>query len=109
MSGRVADLAARGARVWWKCQECQASGAVDLERIAAAKGDDYDLTDKTAACRTAGCGYWVNFYAQAGLRNWPLKTEAGLLAEMDRRSAWLAGQHHSLGMPARGPAPGAAT
>jgi hypothetical protein len=85
----LASLQSSSAHVWWKCQQCHASGDLDLDRAIAAKGPDYDLTDRTAACRGEGCTYWVGFYAQAGMRNTPLRTEAGMLREMDRRSAWL--------------------
>lgn len=87
----LAALRAAGARVWWMCQECRATGDLDLDRVIAAKGPDYDLTNRTAACRAPGCGYWVGFYAQSGQRNSPLRTEAGLMREMHRRMAWLAG------------------
>lgn len=85
----LSALQSAGARVWWQCQECRATGDVDLARVIAAKGPDYDLTDRTAACPAKGCTYWVNFYAQGGMRNTPLRTEAGLMREMERRSAWL--------------------
>lgn len=93
MASTLSAPKASGARVWWKCQECAASGDVDVDRVIAAKGPNYDLTDRTAPCRTPGCGYWVGFYAQSGIRNETLKTEAGKLREMDRRTAWL----HSVG------------
>lgn len=89
MATTLSDLIARRTRVYWLCQECRATADVDLPAILAAKGPDYDLTDKTAACRTPGCGYWVTFYAQAGQRNTPLRTEAGLMRLMDRRTEWL--------------------
>jgi hypothetical protein len=88
-SGVVSDLIARGTRVWWRCEECRAAGPADLPAILAARGPDYDLTDRTAPCRTAGCGYWVTFYAQDGQRTSPLRTERGLMRLMDRRTAWL--------------------
>ena len=89
MSNPVSALQSSGARVWFLCDECGATGDVDLARLIEAKGPDYDLTDRTAACRTAGCGYWVGFYAQAGMRNTALRTEEGLRREMVRRSEWL--------------------
>lgn len=90
MSGVVSSLIARSVRVYSLCQECRATRDVDLQRVLAAKGPDYDLTDKTAACRTGGCTYWVSFYAQEGQRNWPLRTEAGLMKDGRRRTVWLA-------------------
>lgn len=86
----LSSLKAAGARVWWRCEQCEASGRVDVDRVIAARGSDYDLTDRTAACRAPGCGYWVNFHARAGMRNTPLRTDAGMMRDMDRRTAWLA-------------------
>ena len=85
----LAALRSARARAWWKCQQCHASGYLDLDRVIAAKGPDYDLTDRTAACPAEGCTYWVGFYARQGMRNTPLRTDAGMLREMDRRTAWL--------------------
>jgi hypothetical protein len=85
----LSSLKASGARLWFKCQECQASGPADLDRIIAAKGPDYDLTDRTAACPAEGCSYWISFYAQQGMRNTALRTRAGELRDMDRRTEWL--------------------
>lgn len=85
----LSSLKASGATVRWRCQECAATGTADLDRIIAAKGPDYDLTDRTAACPADGCSYWISFYAQQGMRNTPLRTEAGMLREMDRRTEWL--------------------
>jgi len=90
MADTISDFHARSVRVRWMCSECNATGDVDLAHLIAAKGPDYDLTDRTAACRTPGCTYWVNFYANDGQRNWPLRTETGLMRQMDRRTAWLA-------------------
>lgn len=86
----VGQLAEIGAEVRWECHGCGALGLADLARILATKGPAYDLTDRTAACRQPGCTYWVCFYAGVGQRNWPLRTEAGLMRQMARRSAWLA-------------------
>lgn len=91
MTHTIAQLQALGATVLWLCAECGAGGRARLDRIAEARGPDYDLTDRTAPCRTPGCTYWVNFYGQLRMRHWPLRTEAGLMAEGRRRAAWLAG------------------
>lgn len=96
----LAAYQAAGARVWWKCQQCAASGTLALARVIAAKGPDYDLTDRTAACPAEGCGYWVGFYALQGMRNTPLRTEAGMYREMDRRTAWLAAKWKTPGRTA---------
>ena len=85
----IGELASAGARVMWRCQECGAAGDADLPAILAARGPAYDLTDRIAACRVAGCGYWVEFYAQWGQRTKALRTEPGLMRQMDRRTAWL--------------------
>lgn len=76
-------------RIWWKCQECQSTGDVDLPALIAAKGPDLDLTDRHPPCRAEGCTYWVGFYAQQGMRNTALRTHAGEMREMDRRTDWL--------------------
>ena len=89
LSATVGDLKARGVNVRWICQQCEASGLADLDRIVAAKGADYCLTDRTAACPAAGCTYWVTFYAQAQMTHWSLQTPAGKMRLMDRRTAWL--------------------
>ena len=101
----LSALQRSGARVYWLCQECRASGDLDLDRVIDAKGPDFDLTDRTAACPTPDCGYWVSFYAQGGMRNTPLRTEAGMLGEMRRRSAWQTAKWISEGKTIHGQAP----
>lgn len=92
--GYLADI---GAKVRWECHGCEAKGTANLGRMLATLGPGYDLTDRTAACRQPGCTYWVVFYAGAGMRNWPLRTEAGMRTMMSRRSAWLTERHRLKG------------
>lgn len=82
----LSALQSSGARVFWRCDECGASGDVDLARVMAEAGD-LDLTDRHPPCRR--CTYWVRFYAQDGQRTWALTTEAGDWRESDRRTEWL--------------------
>jgi len=109
MANTVSDLLARGVRVWWSCAECQASGDADLPAIIAAKGPGFDLTDRAPPCRTPGCTYWVNFYANDGQRNWPLRTEAGVMRQMGRRSDWLTKKWRSEGKTIHGAVGGRST
>lgn len=84
----LSALIASGSSVRFICQECRASGPVDLQALMASAGD-IDLTDRHPPCRAPGCTYWVSFYAQQGMRNTPLRTHAGEMREMDRRTEWL--------------------
>lgn len=84
----LSALIASGSSVRFICQECRASGPVDLQALMALAGD-LDLTDRHPPCRAPGCTYWVSFYAQQGMRNTPLRTHAGDMREMDRRTEWL--------------------
>jgi len=87
----IADLVAKGCTIKWKCQQCGRMANADVEAIRSAKGDDYDLTDKTAACRTPGCGYWVTFYAQGAMSMKPLLTPEFSALLSQRRTMWLRG------------------
>lgn len=84
----LSSLIASGSSVRWICPECRASGLVDLPALMAEAGD-IDLTDRHPPCKVEGCTYWVSFYAQQGMRNTALRTHAGLMREMDRRTVWL--------------------
>ena len=44
------------ARIRWRCDIDQAHpGAVDLKRIAKAKGGDYSIVNRRPRCRIPGC------------------------------------------------------
>ena len=62
----VGDLLAKQFTAFWKCQECQASGEVDLPRIAREKGHDFTLMNRHPPCRRE-CGGRVFFYVRGGL------------------------------------------
>lgn len=83
----LSALRSSGARVWFLCDECGATGDIDLVQLIEAKGPDLDLTDRHPPCRR--CTYWVRFYANDGQRTWGLRTPAGDMAESRRRSEWL--------------------
>ena len=83
----LSALQSAGARVYWSCDECKATGDVDLARLIEAKGGDFDLTDRHPPCRH--CDYWVRFYVNDGQRTAGLRTDAGDDAESDRRTEWL--------------------
>lgn len=85
----IDSLIASGERVTWTCFECKAWGEVDLARLQSARGDDFSLTDRHPPCRTPGCTYWVQFYAQHGMRTRRLSTREGDDRDGDRRTAWL--------------------
>lgn len=85
----IADLIANGCTIKWKCQQCGRMANADVEAMRLAKGDDYDLTDKTAPCRSPGCGYWVTFYAQDHMVMRSLLTEEFNALLSQRRTAWL--------------------
>lgn len=93
----LSALIASGSSVRWICQQCSATGPVDLPALMAAAGD-IGLTDRHPPCKAEGCTYWVGFYAQQGMRNTPLRTPAGDLRAMDRRSAWLSAKWASEGL-----------
>ena len=88
MPDTVSSLIASGERVTWKCQECQAWGEVALGRLRAERGD-LTLTDRHPPCRAPGCSYWVQFYAQLGMRTRALATREGDFRASDRRTEWL--------------------
>lgn len=83
----LSALHSSGARVWFRCDECGATGDVDLARLIDAKGPAFDLTDRHPPCRQ--CSYWVRFYANDGQRTWGLRTREGDMAESRRRTGWL--------------------
>lgn len=62
----VGDLLARQFTAFWKCQGCEASGEVDLPRIAQEKGRDFTLMNRHPPCRRA-CGGRAFFYVRGGL------------------------------------------
>lgn len=88
-SATVGQLKADGLSVRWICQQCGATGLADVDRIIAARGADFCLTDRTAPCPAPGCGYWVGFYAQGRMAPSALTTPAGGVRDMRRRTAWL--------------------
>ncbi len=89
MPDTISSLIASGERVTWTCFECKAWGEVDLARLQAARSGDFTLTDRHPPCRTPGCTYWVQFYAQHGMRTRRLSTREGDARDGDRRTAWL--------------------
>jgi len=89
----LSDLQSTGATVRFICQECGATGDADLPAMIAAKGPDFDLTDKLAPCKAPGCTYWVGFYAQQGQVTRSLSTRAGDMAESEMRTVWLRSRH----------------
>lgn len=55
-------LVAAGIGVRWSCDRCGKWGDVDLDRVAAAKGEAFDLWNRQARCReTPGCQGPVRF------------------------------------------------
>lgn len=60
-----------------------------LETIVAAKGLDFDLTNRHPPCRADGCDYWMSFYVQDGMGMRSLTTPDDDRRQSDRRTRWI--------------------
>ena len=88
-SGVVEYLIGRRARLLVVCQECGFMREASLEKIADAKGPDFDLTDQHPPCTVDGCGYWLGFYVQEGMAMRPLESVEGAKKRQALRHRWL--------------------
>jgi len=84
-----------GWSVQWRCQACGGLGRSDIDKLIAAKGEDYRLTDRGAPCRTPGCEWFVQFYAMLGMRRQSLRTPEGDSYWSDRYHAWKLKQYRN--------------
>lgn len=89
MTGVVGVLIAKNARLIVVCQECGFMGDASLQRIAAAKGLNFDLTDRHPPCKAEGCGYWLGFYVQDGMAMRALETSEGARKRQQLRKRWM--------------------
>lgn len=89
MTGVVGVLIAKHARLFVVCQECGFIGGASLEKVAAAKGLNFDLTDCHPPCRAEGCGYWLGFYVQDGMAMRALETPEGARKRQQLRNRWM--------------------
>ena len=88
MNGTVGHLIERNIRITRYCETCGEKADVDLNRIAVAKGFDFDLTDRLPLCTNGDCIGMIRFQAHAGMRRWFLLTEAGE-ARVFRHADWV--------------------
>ena len=61
----VSGMIEQGACVKASCRKCGTVFKVDLEAIAALRGGDYSLIDRTATCRIYNCDGECFFMASA--------------------------------------------
>lgn len=88
MSGTVGHLIEKNIRITRYCQTCGEKADVDLNRIAVAKGFDFDLTDRLPLCTNGDCIGMIRFQVMAGMRRWFLMTEKGDAAFL-KHSEWI--------------------
>jgi hypothetical protein len=62
----VGDLLAKNLTAFWMCQGCQASGEIDLPRLAREKGRAFTFMNRHPPCRRE-CGGRVFFYVRGGM------------------------------------------
>lgn len=84
-----------GTAVRWHCVVCEKSGAADLEAIQAARGPNYDLTDRTPWCQQPGCLGRVWFSVRSGSWMRKLLTAEGE-ARLEAHGDWVFQERHRL-------------
>jgi len=60
-TANVSTMIAEGITARAFCDRCGQWAEVDLERIAAAKGPEFDLWNRSTRCRAEGCTGRVRF------------------------------------------------